>query len=298
MDLTGFCGVPWSMKKMRPLASIQQYIGFDWNLESHTVTLPAERLSKSLSLLDTWLAPNGAFSARDATSLHGKLVHISCIFPIIRPFLRGSAHFAHSFKSPLTKMPIFLPLQAILSWVQFIIRSLPNEIPLASPEPINLQWWGDASMSFGVGIALGSYWAVWKWAPGFVVGPQQAYDIGWAEAVMVEFGLHLSIDLNLFSITNCQGGSFLVHSDNAGIIAVANKGRSRSHETNKILKHIYLLQAQHHIQLKTTHVTSHDDISDGLSHGAIDKFLTSFPSVNIHTSILLPDHLSDKLISL
>ena len=34
MDLTGYCGVPWSIKKMRPLAPIQCYIGFDWNLDS------------------------------------------------------------------------------------------------------------------------------------------------------------------------------------------------------------------------------------------------------------------------
>jgi hypothetical protein len=44
---------------------------------------------------------------------------------------------------------------------------------------------------------------------------------------------------------------------------------------------------QHHIRLKTTHVTSCNNISDALSHGAINKFLTSFPSVNIHASILL-----------
>ena len=298
MDLTAFCGVPWSIKKMRPLATVQRYIGFDWNLESRTVALPAEKLSKSLALLDTWLAPDGKFSAKDTASLHGKLVHISCIFPLIRPFLRGIAHFAHSFKSPLVKLPILPPLQADLSWVRFLVRSLPNEIPLASPEPIDLQWWGDASTSFGVGIALGSHWAVWKWAPGFIVGPRQTHDIGWAEAVAVELGLRLAIDLNLFSIPNRQGCNFLVRSDNAGIVAVTNKGRSRNRETNKILKHVYLLQAQHRIRLKTMHVTSCDNISDALSRGAINEFLTGFPSVNIHTSISLPDHLSDKLISL
>ena len=182
--------------------------------------------------------------------------------------------------------------------MQFLVRSLPNEIPLASPEPINLQWWGNASTSFGVGIALGSYWAVWKWAPGFIVGPQQTYNIGWVEAVAVELGLRLAIDLDLFSIPNRQGCNFLVRSDNAGIVAVTNKGQSRNRETNKILKHVYLLQAQHRIRLKTMHVTSCDNISDALSRGAINEFLTGFPSVNIHTSISLPDHLSDKLISL
>ena len=151
---------------------------------------------------------------------------------------------------------------------------------------------------FSVGVAIGSHWVVWKWAPGFIVGPQQSYDIGWAEAVAVELGLCLTIGLDLFSATNHQGCSFLVHSDNAGIIAVTNKGWSCSRETNKILKHIYLLQAQHHIQLKSTHITSCNNISDALSHGAINDFLTGFPSINIHASIPLPDHLSGKMISL
>jgi hypothetical protein len=33
MDLTGGFGVPWSLKKMRPLSAVQRYIGFDWNLD-------------------------------------------------------------------------------------------------------------------------------------------------------------------------------------------------------------------------------------------------------------------------
>ena len=77
MDLTGYLGVPWSIKKMRPLAVVQRYIGFNWNLETRTVTLPPEKLSKTLLALDKWLTPNDTFSVGDAASLHGKLVHIS-----------------------------------------------------------------------------------------------------------------------------------------------------------------------------------------------------------------------------
>jgi hypothetical protein len=171
-------------------------------------------------------------------------------------------------------------------------------MPLASQQPLDLQWWGDASTSFGIGITLGCHWAVWRWAPGFKVGPRQDFDIGWAEAVAVELGLRLAISLNFLS-THCMAGhTFLVRSDNAGIVFVTNKGRSRSRETNRILKHVYLLQAQHRIRLKSKHVTSHDNISDALSRGAIKDFLTGFPSVNIQISVPLPDHLADKLISL
>jgi hypothetical protein len=298
MDLTGDFGVPWSLKKMRPLSTVQRYIGFDWNLDRRTVMLPPDKLSKTLSVLSHWLTPGERFIAREAASLHGKLVHISCIFPLIRPFLSGIASFALSFKHPRAKLRVPPNLQADLSWIQFVVKSLPNEMPLASRQPVDLQWWGDASTSFGIGIAVGRYWAVWKWAPGFRVGPHQEFNIGWAEAVAVELGLHLVISQHFLSDHCIAGHTFLVRSDNAGVVFVTNKGRSRSHETNKILKYVYQLQAQHRVRLKSVHVASRDNISDALLRGAIKEFLTGFPSVDTQISIPLPDHLADKLISL
>ena len=116
-------------------------------------------------------------------------------------------------------------------------------MPLPSPLPVDLNWWGDASSSFSIGVMLGTYWAVWKWAPGFLVGPRRVYDIGWAEAVAVELGLRVAINRHFLSSGPVSGQTFLVRSDNAGIVFVTNKGRSRSWETNQILKHMYLLQA-------------------------------------------------------
>lgn len=171
-------------------------------------------------------------------------------------------------------------------------------MPLAPPLPIDLSWWGDASTSFGVGIILGSHWAAWKWAPSFTVGPWMKYNIGWTEAIAIELGLHVAISLHFLSPDPVGGRTFLVRSDNIGIVTVTNKGRSHSREMNKILKHIYLLQAQHQIRLKAVHVASQNNISDTLSHGSITEFLASFPSINAQISIPLPNHLVGKLVPL
>jgi hypothetical protein len=181
--------------------------------------------------------------------MHGKLIHVSCIFPLIWPFLHGLAHFPLSFRSPCGKLQVPPPLYADLSWIQFVLQSLPNEIPLAPAAPIDLQWWGDASTLFRIGIIIGSYWAVWKWAPSFKVGPWQDFDIGWAEAIAVELGLQLALSLSIVGNGKLGGHTLLVQSDNAGIIAVTNKGWSHSHKTNRILKHVYALQAQNHLCL-------------------------------------------------
>jgi hypothetical protein len=128
-------------------------------------------------------------------------------------------------------------VQHNLSWIHFLLHELPNEVPLTNQEIVDLNWWGDASTSFGIGVVLGELFTVWKYAPGCQVGPKKAFDIGGEEAVAVELRLCLAIQFQLL-----RGSNILVHSDNSGIVAVMNKGRSRSLETNKILKHVYLLQ--------------------------------------------------------
>ena len=99
MDLTGAVGVPWSVKKTQPLSMIQRYIGFDWDLIDCTVAIPLDKLSWVLTLLSLWLLPGNSFSSHKAASLHSRLVHVSCIFPLIHPFLWSIAAFPSFFKS-------------------------------------------------------------------------------------------------------------------------------------------------------------------------------------------------------
>ena len=108
-------------------------------------------------------------------------------------------------------------------------------------------------------------WAIWKWSSGFCIGPNLNFDIGWAEAVAVKLGLRLAIHLNLFDLSDPSHSIFLVHSDDLGVVSVLNKGRSQSREMNRTLKHIFLLQACHHICLHAMHVPGWDNISDALS---------------------------------
>lgn len=145
---------------------------------------------------------------------------------------------------------------------------------------------------------IGEFWAVWQWAPGFRVGPNLEFDIGWAEAVAVELGFRLALARGLISHEADRGCVFSVRSDNSGVVHVVNKGRSRSRETNKILKHIYLLQASHSVRITTSYVPSRSNISDALSRGDVSSFLQGFPGVGVETSVQLPDHLVNKLIPL
>ncbi len=291
IGLTAPLGVPWAPTKTRPLAVQQRYIGFDWDLNKRTVSLPQEKLDAITALVSTWLEPLAKFSAKEAASLHGKLVHASSIFRIIRPFLRSVAYFARCFQSPRARLFPPHALLADLKWTRDLLASTPNSRRLASFEHEDIDWWGDASTSFGVGVVIGKFWAVWRWADGLSVGPGKSFDIGWAEAIAVELGLRLAL--------HCQvalpGAHLLVRSDNAGVVAVVNKGRSRSENTNTVLKELYLLLAGHALALTAQHVTSEANIADPLSRGDIQAFIARFPSAQKKVQIPLPSHLSDKL---
>ena len=291
MDPTGYFGVPWSIEKLCPFSSIQRYISFDWDLERKSVALPKEKLQATQLLMKEWQHPDMSFSAREAASLHRKLVHVSCIFPLIRPFLHSISFLSQNFTSPRAKLHATPSVQHDLSWIHFLLHQLPNEVPLMNQEIVDLNWWGDASTSFGIGVVLGEFFTVWKYAPGFQASPKEAFDIGWAEAVAVELSLCLAIQFQLL-----RGSDILVHSDNSGIVTVMNKGQSRSLEMNKILKHVYTLQAKTNIRLHATYVSSHDNISDALSRGQISEFLRGFPLARTQVIVPLLEHLIDKLI--
>ena len=153
-------------------------------------------------LLNHWMLPGASFLSCEAASLHSKLVHLLCIFPLIFPCLHSIMSFSSFFKSLCMSLQVLPPLVADLSWVHFLVQSLLNQMPLVSPQVIDLQWWGDASTSFGIGIVIVNWWAIWKWSLGFCVGPRLNFNIGWAEAVAIELGLCMAIHLSLFSCTD------------------------------------------------------------------------------------------------
>lgn len=298
INLTAAVGVPWSLKKTKPLASRQRYIGFDWDLERKMVSIPEEKLHTTVQLAESWLPDNASFTMRQAAQLHGKLVHLSSIYPLIRPFLRHLSRFAGSFHSHRKALRVPKPVRSDIAWLLSLIRILPNELPITSPQPYDIGWWGDASTSFGIGVVVGKFWGVWAWAPGVSIGPGKQFDIGWAEAVAVELGLRMVINHELLRDCAEPVSKLLVRSDNMGVVAVVNKGRSRNANTNNTLREIFSILASHRLSLYTEYVSSSANIADALSRGDVAGFLENFPRASVRTDCSLPLYLQGLLISM
>lgn len=128
------------MEKLQPLSPIQQYISFNWNLTARAVSLPSEKASHIQSLLHHWLLEDTRVTEHKAASLHGKLVHISCIYPLIQPFLHSLSYFSHKFKSFHALLHPPSPVIADLHWIISMLDKLPNKLPLMQSSPVDLDW--------------------------------------------------------------------------------------------------------------------------------------------------------------
>ena len=78
---------------------------------------------------------------------------------------------------------------------------------------------------------------------------------------------------------------------------MVNRGCSRSHKTNKVLKHIYVLLARHEVRIVAKHVIGQINIADTLSRGDIAAFQWAFPSAVQKADLCLLPHLQDMLLS-
>ncbi|TFY54468.1 hypothetical protein EVJ58_g8844 [Rhodofomes roseus] len=290
-------GVPWSLKKQHNFASCQCYLGFDWDLEAKTVGFLEDKLQRLRELLKAWLVEGAWFGMAEAARLHGKLVHASLIFPLICPFTCLVSFFAASFLWPGTRLHAPSSLAVDLTWIRYLIELMPNALPLSVHTPADIGWWGNASTSFGIGIVVGGFWGVWQWADGFRVGIKEQHNIGWAEAVAIELGLAMAHHHTLLDTRPVGSSRILVRSDNEGVVAVVNKGRSRSCETNLVLKQVFATLARVRISLATIYVPSANNVADELSRGDVHGFLAHFPAARTQSLLALPSHLATYLQS-
>ena len=232
-----------------------------WDLSAKTVQIPAPKKLRYLSKIQPWSA-NQKFSKKDVESVLGTLVHCSLALPDGRSHLPSLSRFAASFNytpSPFAKKS---PSSAVLTDIEWWRSQLSAEFtgsPLSRPPPTStVEFWVDASSSWGIGVVFGHEWDAWRLSPGW---DKDGRNIGWAEIVAIELGLLFAINRG-FSDTN-----FLIKSDNQGVIHAIEGGKSRSPEQNTVLQRITTLLSQHKLWISSLYVPSLDNLADLPSRG-------------------------------
>lgn len=277
-----FLGVKTNATKYSEFAVEQKFIGFLWNAEKKTVTLPEMKLQKRREELEVFLNTEN-FKRGDVEKFNGKLSHLTLILPQLKAYLTENFKWVASWRSPgPRKMPVTVR-EDMTYWQSCLATLQPTRLV---PDCVvkNVGWVGDASSSFGIGVIIGKSWAQFAWLPGWSepLGlPKRT--IAWAETVTVRLGL-----LMLFKLTNVAGYSFSCLTDNTTTKGAARNRKSRDFWVNEEWKLVQTLLINHDCDIHLVRVISADNSANKLSRGLdCKKSITDMVSIDIPPDLSL-----------
>lgn len=176
-------GIPWEVSKDRQFASSTTYIGFNWNIEMHQVSLAVSKKEKFLKIMQEWLN-QPTHILRDMEKLHSELLHTCLVIPIGQAYLSELECMLKIFhSSPLIPHSSPKGLQVDLKWWITVLQQ--PTITRTNSWPVSLynaQVFLDASLEFGIAITVGNMWRAWWLIPGWQILDRK-HNIGWAKVV-------------------------------------------------------------------------------------------------------------------
>lgn len=263
LDITAPLGILWHpvTEKGHDFASETEYVGFRWDLDVKTVSLPERKRLKYLTKVTSFLQvalEDRTVKYDTAASIHGTLQHICFIYREGRSRLPSLSRFVSKFPNKFVSHHIPSTVTNDCKWwfnvlsVQYYHRTLQQKIVR------DVDAWIDASTSWGIGIVIGHRWAAWKLKEGWKA---EGRDIGWAETVALElFAMWASTS----DLSDCEAP---VHGDNTGSIDAYQKGRSRNPHRNACILRLCNSLMSRNISLLPVYVKSEDNRADPISRG-------------------------------
>ncbi|KAE8226947.1 hypothetical protein CF319_g537 [Tilletia indica] len=258
-DATKDLGFPWHPTKRSEFATTVKYLGFIWNLEAHTVTLPDDKREHFAEVAKRFTTSEPR-SLKEVRELAGSLQHVAMMARDLAPFTAEIIAFMSAWNRypPFKKLHVPPAIQVeAKKWVKALrgemIRSIASP-PSTFPHDIYV----DASTSWGIGVTSGSRWAAWMLLAGW---DKDSRGIGWAEAAALELGVRQAVAMGA---RNCRINVF---SDNKGVIGAFRRGRSRGRQANSIMRSLIAFEMQHRLDVRVTYVSTHENPADAPSRG-------------------------------
>jgi hypothetical protein len=255
-------GVATSVEKCSEFADEQKFIGFIWNGVSKTVRLTEPKLEKRKEQIKEFLHPKREFKFNEVEILAGRLNHVSLLLPQLRCYSRSIYRWMNEWKKKwATRAPPEDVIEDLSFWLSTLdAYSSTRLCPLIDPTEID--WVGDASTSFGIGVLIGRWWSQLRlkenWAE---ASPKRT--IAWLETVAIRIGILMLLSIG----KNLKGRNFIVWTDNTTTENALQSRKSRDFHSNNEWKQIQKLLIFEDLDITPLRVTSAENVSDGLSRG-------------------------------
>jgi hypothetical protein len=291
--LSKILGIPWELAKDILFSSCALFISFLWDIVTHSVSIPQKKKEKYIAAIQEWEA-RSSHTLQEVQELYGKLLHASLVLPAGHTYLVSLETMLAIFHNrpfmPHTPPPPSPKLTGKdLHWWKASLRQPVISHPIPGPiKVIEPSAYSDASSGTGIAIWINGWWRAWHLLPGWKA---ENRDIGWAEAVGMEF-------LIIVLLNQCPEGSYIkIFSNNRGVVEGWWKGQSRNKATNTVFKWIHELAASSKCTFLTCYVPSAHNPADSPSRGiyppenlllpptcipkALQPFITNFDSPKI-----------------
>lgn len=266
-------GIPWEKTKDIPFGSVFPFIGFSWDLEHSTVSIPQAKKEKYLLAITQWEARH-THTLSEVQQLYGKLLHACSVVPSGRAYLTTLERFMANFSdSPF--MPRTPPrgTPSDLHWWKITLKQPTLARPIPGPSFIDNQAaYSDASSEVGIGVTIGNRWRAWRLLPGW---KKDGRDIGWAEAVGMLFLA------TLLATEYKRATHQKVFGDNRGVVEGWWNGRSRSIPTNDVFKLLHTLSEETQIIFHARYVPTDENPADDPSRGKYGDTSCLLPTIPI-----------------
>jgi len=157
-------GIPWHPidKKGHDFTFVMTYVGFKWDLQARTVSLPRKKCEKYVARVLAYLDV-GRVSLEQSMKLHGTLQHTTFVLKAGNSYLPAISRAITGFKGDRHRRHhVACDARADLLWWKAILAEghiMRSLLPRLHCDP---DVWVDASTSWGIGLVVNGHWAAWR----------------------------------------------------------------------------------------------------------------------------------------
>jgi hypothetical protein len=148
-------GVATNEAKCSDFADEQKLIGFIWNGRESTVRLPEKKLEERINQIKIFLIPSLKFNFNDTEVIADRLTHVSFLLPQVKAYICGIYRWMNEWKKSWAKQTTPQDVVDNLSFWLATLSTFEKTRLIQTRTPTEVEWVGDASTSFGIGILIG-----------------------------------------------------------------------------------------------------------------------------------------------